>query len=185
MLLPPRPALPLRPRTAAASAGAAAPSPRPRAGFTIVEIMVAVAIVVIAFFPLLTLITSDYTLATKTSNQSKAAAVINKLIEEVKHVPFTTWLKECPALAEGKAIPIPEKYYSETSASILELKKADDREFWLEATMQGTKNDAGQLVEIYFQVELRWRDQGSKETESKPERRLRASALVFNPETKF
>ncbi|RCK79035.1 MAG: hypothetical protein OZSIB_0377 [Candidatus Ozemobacter sibiricus] len=154
-------------------------------GFTLVEIMVAVAIVAIAFIPILGLITTDYTLATKTVNQSKGGALVSKLIEEVKHVPFATYQKECPELLQEKPLPIPEKYYPETSASLLALKQAADREYWLEATMQGAKNEAGQLVEIYFQAEIRWRDRGGRETTTQEERRLRAAALIFNPETKF
>lgn len=150
-----------------------------------IEILVAVAIIVLALLPLLRLITGNYTATSKTSNQSKAAAIISRLIEEVKHVPFATYVKECPDILQEKAFPIPDKFYPETLSALDEQKKTGDREYWVETSMTGSRNDSNQLVEIYFQAEIRWRDRGGKATTSEPERRMRASALVFNPETKF
>jgi len=156
-----------------------------RNGMTMIEIMVAVSIIALAVIPLMRLITGTYTATAKTSNQSKAAAILNRLIEEVKHVPFATYVKECPDVMQEKAVPIPVKYYPETVAALDEQKKTGDREFWVETTLLGSKNESNQLVEIYFEAEIRWRDMGGKDTQNQPERRLRASALVFNPETKF
>jgi len=156
-----------------------------RYGITMIEIMVAVTIIALAVIPLMRLISGTYTATAKTSNQSKAAAILNRLIEEVKHVPFTTYVKECPDVMQEKAFAIPDTYYPETIAALDEQKKAGDREFWVETTMMGSKNESNQLVEIYFEAEIRWHDMGGRNTQNQPERRLRASALVFNPETKF
>ncbi|MBP7635187.1 prepilin-type N-terminal cleavage/methylation domain-containing protein [Candidatus Ozemobacteraceae bacterium] len=156
-----------------------------RNGITMIEIMVAVAIIALALLPLLRLISGNYTATARTSNQSQAAAILNRLIEEVKHVPFTTYVKECPDVMQDKKLAIPEKYYPETISALNEQKKTGDREFWVETSMTGTKNESNQLVEIYFEAEIRWRDRGGKSTVNQPERRLRATALVFNPETKF
>jgi len=60
-----------------------------------------------------------------------------------------------------------------------------DKEFWLEATMQASKNDFGQLVEISFKAEIFWRERGNRDATSEPERSLRDFALIFNPETRF
>lgn len=156
-----------------------------RAGITLVEILVAAGIIALAFIPLMRLISGNYTATAKTSNQSKAAAILNRLIEEVKHVPFATYAKECPEVMQEKPFAVPAKYYPETISAIDEQKKTDDREFWIETKMTGSKNDAGQLVEIYFEAEIKWRDMGGKAATNQPEHRLRAATLVFNPETKF
>ncbi|MDD3148037.1 MAG: hypothetical protein PHD82_12085, partial [Candidatus Riflebacteria bacterium] len=68
-------------------------------------------------------------------------------------------------------------------ASLAELKK--EKEFWLKASMKGSKNDFGQLVEIAVSAEVLWHERGDKSAGKEPERNLRDFALIFNPETKF
>jgi hypothetical protein len=104
-------------------------------------------------------------------------------MEEVKHVPFSKYTEECPELMNGEEIPVPETFYPDTGESLKELK--DDKEFWLETSMKASKNDFGQLVEIAFTCEIKWRERGDKSATEQAERNLRDYAIIFNPEARY
>lgn len=137
----------------------------------------------LAFIPVIRLVSSNAVNTVKVGNYSKASGLLTKFIEEVKHVPFKRYQEECPELMNGESVKVPEKFYADTIASINELKK--DKEFWLEAQMKASKNDFGQLVEIAFTCEIRWHERGDKSATNQEERYLRDYAIIFNPESRF
>jgi len=152
-------------------------------GWSLLEVLVAVAIIVIAFIPLVNMVSSNAVSTVKVGNYAKASGLLTKLLEEVKHVPFSRYQQNYDQLQGGEPVAVPVEFYPDTLASIEEMKA--DKEFWLEATMQASKNDFGQLVEISFKAEIFWRERGNRDATSEPERSLRDFALIFNPETRF
>ncbi|MBU1109697.1 MAG: hypothetical protein KKB51_23655 [Candidatus Riflebacteria bacterium] len=152
-------------------------------GWSLVEVLIAVAVIVIAFIPLVNMITSSAVSTVKIGNYAKASGLLVKFLEEVKHVPFSRYQLNYEQLQGGEPIPVPVEFYEDTLASIKEMKQ--DKEFWLETTMKATKNDFGQLVEIAFKAEIFWRERGNRDETGEPERSLRDFALIFNPETRF
>ncbi|PKL46503.1 MAG: hypothetical protein CVV42_16170 [Candidatus Riflebacteria bacterium HGW-Riflebacteria-2] len=152
-------------------------------GWSLLEVLIAVAIIVIAFIPLVNLVSSNAVSTVKVGNYAKASGLLTKFLEEVKHVPFSRYQKNYDQLKGGEPVAVPVEFYADTLASIEEMK--NDKEFWLEATMQASKNDFGQLVEISFKAEIFWRERGTRSDTSEPERSLRDFALIFNPETRF
>lgn len=152
-------------------------------GWSLVEVLIAVAIIVIAFIPLIRLVSSNAVSTVKVGNYAKASGLLTKFLEEVKHVPFSRYQKNYEQLQGGEPVAVPVEFYPDTLESIKEMK--EDKEFWLEATMQASKNDFGQLVEISFKAEIFWRERGNRDATSEPERSLRDFALIFNPETRF
>ncbi len=152
-------------------------------GWSLLEVLIAVAIIVIAFIPLINLVSSSAVSTVKVGNYAKASGLLTKFLEEVKHVPFSRYQKNYDQLKGGEPVAVPVEFYPDTLASIEEMKK--DKEFWLEATMQASKNDFDQLVEISFKAEIFWRERGNRDATSEPERSLRDFALIFNPETRF
>ena len=152
-------------------------------GWSLLEVLIAVAIIVIAFIPLINLVSSSAVSTVKVGNYAKASGLLTKFLEEVKHVPFSRYQKNYDQLKGGEPVAVPVEFYPDTLASIEEMKK--DKEFWLEATMQASKNDFDQLVEISFKAEIFWRERGNRDATSEPERNLRDFALIFNPETRF
>jgi Tfp pilus assembly protein PilV len=151
-------------------------------GWSLVEILIAVGVIVIAFLPLVNLISSNAVSTAKIGNYSKASGLLTKFMEEVKHVPFSRYIEECPELGE-EPVKIPDKFYPDTIASLEELKK--DKEFWLENSMKASRNSFGQLVEISFTCEIRWHEKGDKSVTNQEVRKLRDFALIFNPETRY
>ncbi len=152
-------------------------------GWSLVEVMVAVAIIVIAFIPLVNLISSNAVSTVKVGNYARASALLSKFLEEVKHVPIKKYQEEIPELMAGNTIEVPVKFYPDTLASIEELKK--EKEFWLKTSMKASKNEYEQLVEIAVSAEVQWHERGDKTAGNEPVRNLRDFALIFNPETKF
>lgn len=152
-------------------------------GWSLVEILIAVGVIVVAFIPLVSMISTNAVSTAKVGNYSKASGLLTKFMEEVKHVPFTRYQEECPELGEETPIVIPTKFYPDTLASLEELKV--DKEFWLENSMKAAKNEFGQLVEIAITCEIKWHDKGNKEAGGQEERFLRDYAIIFNPETRY
>ncbi len=150
---------------------------------TLVEVLIAVAIIVIAFIPLVNLVSSNAVSTVKVGNYAKASALMTKFLEEVKHTPFSEFQKDYETLKSGEKIAVPEKYFPDTLASLNELKK--DKEFWIEASMKAASNDFNQLVEIAFNAEIFWKERGEKSQENEPTRSVRDYALVFNPEARY
>lgn len=152
-------------------------------GLTLVEVLVAVAVIVIAFIPIVNLVSSNAVSTVKVGNYAKASGLMTKFLEEVKHIPFPVYQEQYEELQAGTPVAVPVKYYPDTLASIEEMKK--DKEFWIEATMKASKNEYSQLVEIAFIVELYWHDRGDKSQTNEAKRSLKDYALIFNPEAKY
>jgi type II secretory pathway pseudopilin PulG len=152
-------------------------------GWSLLEVLVAVAVIVIAFIPLVNMVSSNAVTTVKVGNYAKASGLLTKFLEEVKHVRFTRYQQNYEQLQGGEAVAVPVEFYPDTLASIEELKK--DKEFWIEATMKASKNDFDQLVEIAFKAEIFWRERGTRNDTSEPQRSLRDFALIFNPEARF
>lgn len=150
---------------------------------TLVEILIAVGIIVIAFIPVVNLVSSNAVSTVKVGNYAKASALMTKFLEEVKHTPFSEFQKDYETLRSGDSIQVPEKYYPDTLASLNELKR--DKEFWIEASMKAATNDFNQLIEIAFNAEIFWKERGDKNQENEPTRSVRDYALVFNPEARY
>lgn len=154
-----------------------------RGAFTFIEVLVAIAIIVVAFIPLVNMVSSNAVTTVKVGNYAKASGLMTKFLEEVKHVPFSAYNELFDSLKGGESIPVAEKFYPDTLASIETLKK--DKEFWIEASMKASVNAYNQLVEIAFTAEIFWHERGDKSQENQPKRSLRDFALIFNPETRF
>ncbi|MEW6709067.1 MAG: hypothetical protein AB1403_04525 [Candidatus Riflebacteria bacterium] len=154
-----------------------------RKGWSLVEVLIAAGVIVIAFIPLVNLVSTNAVSTAKMGYYSMASGVLTKFMEEVKHVPFSRYQTECPELSGGTPIKVPEKFFPDTIASLNELKK--DKEFWLEHSMKAAKNEYGQLVEIAFTCEIRWHEKGDKSATGQEERKLRDYALIFNPESRY
>lgn len=152
-------------------------------GWTLIEVMVAVAVIVIAFIPIVNLVSFNAVSTVKVGNYAKAGGLLTKFMEEVKHVPIKKYQDELPELINGSPIAVPETFYPDTLASLTEMKK--EKEFWLKTSMKAAKNDFGQLVEIAFSAEVIWHERGDKTAGAEPERSLRDYALIYNPETRF
>jgi len=152
-------------------------------GLTMVEVLVAIAIIVIAFIPLVNLISSNAVTTVKVGNYARASGVLTKFMEELKHIPIKKFQEDAPDIMSGNPIDVPVAFYPDTVASLEELKK--EKEFWLKASMKAAKNEAGQLVEIAISAEVLWHERGDKTASNEPVRNLRDFALIFNIETRF
>jgi prepilin-type N-terminal cleavage/methylation domain-containing protein len=152
-------------------------------GWSLIEILVAIAIVAIAFIPLVNLVSFNAVSTVKVGNYAKASNILTKFMEEVKHLPIKKFQEDAPEIMGGSEITIPEKFYPDTLASLVEMKK--EKEFWFRASMKAQKNQFGQLVEVAITAEVQWRERGDKSAAGEPLRHLRDFALIFNPETKF
>lgn len=154
-----------------------------KAGFTLVEVLIAVAVIVIAFIPIVNLVSSNAVSTVKVGNYAKASGLMTKFLEEVKHIPFSVYQEQYAELQPGTPVAVPVKYYPDTLASLEELKK--DKEFWIEATMKASVNDFSQLVEIAFSAEIFWHERGDKSQANEAKRSLKDFALIFNPEARY
>ena len=63
-------------------------------GWSLVEVMIAVAVIVIAFIPVVNLVSSNAVSTVKVGNYAKAAGLLSKFMEEVKHVPIKKYQEE-------------------------------------------------------------------------------------------
>jgi Tfp pilus assembly protein PilV len=70
---------------------------RARRGITLVEVLIAVGIIVVAFIPLVNLVSSSAVTTVKVGNYAKAAALMAKFLEEVKHIPFASITNTLPS----------------------------------------------------------------------------------------
>ena len=160
-------------------------SRRRRDAFTLVEVLVAIFIVALAFLPLLGVLRGDATVTFKTGNVNKSAAILNRLMEDLKHIPLAMYLKECPDLAKKELIPIDSRFFADTLAKIQEYQSRHfPRQYVLRPWMQGTMNEAGQLVELYLQLEIECRDRPDPDKKTPPQR-VRAATIIFNHDARF
>ena len=71
------------------------------------EVLVAVAIIVIAFIPLVNMVSSNAVSTVKVGNYAKASGLLTKLLEEVKHVPFSRYQQNYDQLQGGEPVAVP------------------------------------------------------------------------------
>lgn len=159
-------------------------APAGRRAVTLLEILIAAVIVALAFLPVLRVVGFGGISTQKTNATSRATRLVQELIEEVKHVPFSVYQREVPNLDQGTPVPIPAKFYEKTAKSIADFKNTDKniKDFSHTATLTGSKNSVGQVVEIWFEVEIKWQERGASADVGQESRKVRAGNSLFNPE---
>lgn len=154
-------------------------------GATLIEIVIAVLILGCAFLPILRVVDYGSVNTAKISNYSKATRLAQELIEECKHVPFKVYQKHYADLENGGTFDIHPQFYKETQKSIEKFKsdsKDTLKEFQCEASLTAKKNELNQITEVWFQVEMTWRDMGKMDNTNSPERKIRVGNAYFNSE---
>lgn len=154
-------------------------------GATLLEIVIAAFILAIAFIPILRLVDFGSVSTAKTGHYAKATRLAQELIEECKHVPFKVYQKNYNDLASGNTFDIHPQFYKETAKSIESFftENIDSlKDYGCTATLKAKKNDLDQIVEVWFEVEIFWRDKGLKEDERAGRRVVRAGNAYYNSE---
>ncbi|MBI3038298.1 hypothetical protein HYY75_04480 [bacterium] len=139
-----------------------------KSGVTLLEIVIASAIIVIAFIPIMTLISTGSKSTAKSGNLSKATRLVQELIEECRHVSF----KEYPL----KSID-----------EFRDLNKKSLKDFLFSANLRFCKNDLKQIKEVWLEAEIQWRDIGRTDGENTANNELRvvrAGNGICNPFSK-
>ncbi len=158
---------------------------RNKFGATMIEIVIAVFILAIAFFPILRVVDVGSVNTAKIGNYAKATRLAQELIEECKHVPFKVYQKQYADLGSGESFDIHPQFYKETQKSLESfLKESKDKlkDFDCTATLKAKKNELNQIVEVWFNVEMTWRDMGAANNTKFAERKVRVGNAYFNSE---
>ncbi|MFZ2960019.1 MAG: hypothetical protein WA705_24320 [Candidatus Ozemobacteraceae bacterium] len=158
-----------------------------RYGWTVLEVVISAVILACAFLPILRLMDFGSVSTAKINNYSKAARLAQELIEECKHVPFKVYQTNpnYAGLADGESFDIQPDYYQKTKKSIEEFMAANKqalKDFGYTAKLKIKKNPLNQIKEIWFEVEINWRDRGKKDEVNQPQRRVRAGNAMYNSE---
>ncbi len=154
-------------------------------GATLIEIVIAAFILAVAFIPILRLVDFGSVSTAKTGHYAKATRLAQELIEECKHVPFKVYQKHYSDLASGNAFDVHPQFYKETAKSIESFFKDNIdalKDYGCTATLKAKKNDLDQIVEVWFEVEIFWRDKGLKEDDRTGRRVVRAGNAYYNSE---
>lgn len=154
-------------------------------GATLIEIVIAIFILAIAFLPILRVVDYGSVNTAKIGHYAKATRLAQELIEECKHVPFKIYQKQYEQLGDDEKFIINEQFYKETLKSIEAFKtesKDKLKEFACDANLRVKRNDLKQIVEIWFTVEMTWRDRGPANNEKPAQRKVRVGNAYFNPE---
>ncbi len=154
-------------------------------GATLLEIVIAAFILAVAFIPILRLVDFGSTSTAKVGHYAKATRLAQELIEECKHVPFKVYQKHYSDLASGNSFDVHPQFYKETAKSIESFFKENIdamKDYGCTATLKAKKNDLDQIVEVWFEVEIFWRDKGTKEDERFGRRVVRAGNAYYNSE---
>ncbi len=156
-------------------------------GITLVEVVVAAFILVIAFIPIYRLMSHSATVSVKVGNAAKAADLMAKFMEEVKHTPLKLYEEKMSINGANEyTITIPEEFYADTTKAIEELKKEEDKEFWIEKTEAKAKvNKYKQIVEMCVSCQINWKEKGNRDASSQRDQFLRDYGLIFNAEAKL
>lgn len=161
-----------------------------KSGVTLLEIVIASAIIVIAFIPIMTLISTGSKSTAKSGNLSKATRLVQELIEECRHVSFKEYQSAYKDLEAGKIAAIDKKFYPQTLKSIDEfrdLNKKSLKDFLFSANLRFCKNDLKQIKEVWLEAEIQWRDIGRTDGENTANNELRvvrAGNGICNPFSK-
>lgn len=158
-----------------------------RLGFTFLEVIIAAVILALAFFPIMRVVDFGGVSTVKINNSSKAARLAQELIEECKHVPFRVYQTNpnYAGLADGASFDIQPDYYQKTRKSIEEFRDANKqslKDFAYLAKLKIKKNGVNQIKEIWFEVEISWREKGKKDDTTQPLRKVRAGNAAYNAE---
>lgn len=158
---------------------------RRKYGVTLLEIVIAAFILAIAFIPILRVVDFGATSTAKIGHYAKATRLAQELIEECKHVPFKVYQREYEELASGESFTVHPQYYKETNKSIeafFEENKDTMKDYGCIANLKAKKNKLEQITEVWFEVEIFWRDKGSKDDETFGRRLVRAGNAYYNAE---
>ena len=156
-----------------------------REGATLIEIVIAVMIMACSFLPILRVVAYGSVNTSKVSNYSKATRLAQELIEECKHVPFKVYQKQYSDLGQGEKFSVNPQFYKETQASIEKFKSESKdvlKEFTCTADVTVKKNELNQINELWFEVEMVWKDLGNLDNSVSAERKVRAGNAYFNTE---
>ena len=155
-------------------------------GVTLLEVVIAAFVLAIAFLPILRVVNFGSVSTVKIGNYAKASKLAQELIEECKHVPFKVYQKEYEKLGSGESFPVNPQFYKNTSKSMEEFfdeKKGFVKDFDCKAELKAKKNAMNQIVEIWFNVEILWREKGKADDKRFAERRVRAGNAYFNADS--
>jgi dissimilatory sulfite reductase (desulfoviridin) alpha/beta subunit len=154
-------------------------------GVSLLEIVIAAFILAIAFIPILRMVDFGSVATAKVGHYAKATRLAQELIEECKHVPFKVYQKHYSALASGDSFTVHPQFYKETAKSIeafFEENKDTMKDYGCNANLKAKKNDLEQIVEVWFEVEIFWREMGKKDDERFGRRIVRAGNSYYNAE---
>lgn len=147
--------------------------------------MISVFILAIAFIPILRLVDFSAVSTARVGNIARASRLAQQLIEECKHVPFRVYQEHYTDLDEGDDFSIHPQFYQETAASIEDFftdNRDSFRNYGVNANLRVRKNDLDDIVEVWFEVEIYWRQLGDKDDDSLSKSLVRASNAYYNSE---
>ncbi|MBF0548208.1 MAG: prepilin-type N-terminal cleavage/methylation domain-containing protein [Candidatus Riflebacteria bacterium] len=156
-------------------------------GVTLMEVLIASVIIALAFIPILRLIDFGSVSTVKVNTYSKGARLAQELIEECKHVPFKVYQNNpnYKNLPDGVYEIVQPDYYKKTQKSIdefMDQNKQSLKDFGFDAKLKVKRNSLNQIKEIWFEVEIKWRERGKKDNVDQPELRARAGNAIYNSE---
>jgi prepilin-type N-terminal cleavage/methylation domain-containing protein len=150
-----------------------------RRGLSLIEIMIGMSIIAIAFIPIIRGISYGNKSTVKISNYSKVTRVIEKLIEECKFVPFTTYKKEYKELDNNSWFEINQAYFPKSLEAIKQMEKEIKR-LKIEPELKLIKTPQNMIREIWIRVRATW-EEGDGTTKNKP-RELKLVQAIHNPD---
>ncbi len=156
-----------------------------RKGLTLLEIVISALIMAIGFIPILRLVNFGSAATAKVGHYAKATRLAQELIEECKHVPFKVYQRQYADLASGDSFEVHPQFYKETAKSIESFFEENNdtmKDYGVTANLKVKKNSIEQIVEIWFEVEIFWRDKGTKDDERFGRRIVRAGNAYYNSE---
>lgn len=154
-------------------------------GLSLLEIVLSAFILAVAFIPILRMVDFGSASTAKVGHYAKATRLAQELVEECKHVPFKVYQKHYAELASGESFTVHPQFYKETSKTIetfFEENKDTMKDYGCNANLKAKKNDLEQIVEVWFEVEVFWRDKGQKDDERFGRRIVRAGNAYYNAE---
>jgi hypothetical protein len=158
---------------------------RCKPGVTLLEIVIAAFILAVALIPILRMVDFGAVSTAKVGHYAKATRLAQELIEECKHVPFKVYQRHYADLASGDSFTVHPQFYKETAKSIESFFTENEdtmKDYGCEANLKARKNELEQIVEVWFEVEIFWRDKGRKENENSGRRVVRAGNAYYNAE---
>jgi hypothetical protein len=154
-------------------------------GLSLLEIVISAFIIAVAFIPIIRTVDYGATSTAKIGHYAKATRLAQELIEECKHVPFKVYQRHYTDLTTGESFTVHPQFYKETSKSIetfFEENSDTMKDYGCEANLTVRKNDLDQIIEVWFEVEIFWRDKGTKDDERFGRRVVRAANAYYNSE---